>query len=237
MQLDNVPVRDSIQRIPRPATEGLAPKWNIWRLYGALDAAQRQMTGAAEGGPDPRAYAQLLRRYMQETHRQPQRGVITPGQLSKTASWMELTEARQAQEAADAPWQPRMRSTWTGHPGEATTNTPWHTRYTTEPYQRRRKTRNKLKPDHLDRHPNNGHCTASWQNTPSSRTQTSHTWSELQDWPKYETEVLEGHTGAPATTPPIAWDHLMPEGDIGALSRQFNPRRQDTPSTTATNPL
>ena len=57
---------------------------------------------------------------------------------------------------------PRVRSTWTGHLGEATTNTPWHTRYTKQTYQQRRKTHNKPKPNHLDRHPNNGRCTGSW---------------------------------------------------------------------------
>ena len=41
----------------------------------------------------------------------------------------------------------------------------------------------------------------------------------LQDLPKYGTEVLEVHTGPPATTPPSAWDHLVPEGDIGKLAK------------------
>ena len=97
MQLDNGPVRGSIQRVLRLAKEAPAPQRNIWSHYGALDAAQRQITGAAERAADARAYAQRLRRYMQEAHRQPQTGVITQGQMSKTASWMELTEAPQAQ--------------------------------------------------------------------------------------------------------------------------------------------
>ena len=41
----------------------------------------------------------------------------------------------------------------------------------------------------------------------------------LQDWPKYETQVLEGHTGPPDTAPRTAWDHLVPDGDIGALAK------------------
>ena len=40
----------------------------------------------------------------------------------------------------------------------------------------------------------------------------------LQDWTKYETEVLEGHTGPPDTTPCTTWDSLVPDGDIGALA-------------------
>ena len=38
---------------------------------------------------------------MQEAHKQPPTGVITQGQLSKTASWREVTEAQHAQEALD----------------------------------------------------------------------------------------------------------------------------------------
>ena len=38
---------------------------------------------------------------MQEAHKQPPTAVITQGQLSKTTSWMELGEARHAQEALD----------------------------------------------------------------------------------------------------------------------------------------
>ena len=58
MQLDNGPVRGSIQRVLRLAKEAPAPQRTIWSHYGALHAAQRQITGAEEGGPDPRAYAQ-----------------------------------------------------------------------------------------------------------------------------------------------------------------------------------
>ena len=41
----------------------------------------------------------------------------------------------------------------------------------------------------------------------------------LQDWPKYETEVLEGPTGPPGTTSPTTWDDLVPEGGISALAK------------------
>ena len=40
----------------------------------------------------------------------------------------------------------------------------------------------------------------------------------LQDWTKYETEILEGHTGAPDTTPRTEWDSVVPDRDIGGLA-------------------
>ena len=41
----------------------------------------------------------------------------------------------------------------------------------------------------------------------------------LQDWTKYETEVLEGHTGPPDTTPRATRDDLVPNEDIDALAK------------------
>ena len=40
----------------------------------------------------------------------------------------------------------------------------------------------------------------------------------LQDWTKYETEVLEGHTGPPDTTSCTTWDNVVPDGDIRQLA-------------------
>ena len=40
----------------------------------------------------------------------------------------------------------------------------------------------------------------------------------LQDWTKYETEVLEGHTGPLDTTSCTTWDDVVPDGDIWALA-------------------
>ena len=40
----------------------------------------------------------------------------------------------------------------------------------------------------------------------------------LQDWTKYETEVLEGQTGPSGATSRTAWDDVVPNGDIGALA-------------------
>ena len=40
----------------------------------------------------------------------------------------------------------------------------------------------------------------------------------LQDWTKYETEVLEGHTGPPDTTSHTTWDGVVPDRDMGALA-------------------
>ena len=95
MQLDDDPVRDSIQRILRLATEAPAPQRTTLSLYAVLDAAQSEITRTTN------AYAQRLQRCMQEADKQPPTGVITQGQLSITASWMELTEARHAQEVLD----------------------------------------------------------------------------------------------------------------------------------------
>ena len=40
----------------------------------------------------------------------------------------------------------------------------------------------------------------------------------LQDWTKYETEFLEGHTGPPGTTSRTTWDDVVPDGEIRALA-------------------
>ena len=40
----------------------------------------------------------------------------------------------------------------------------------------------------------------------------------LHDWTKYETEVLERHTGPADTTFRTTWDDVVPDGDIGALA-------------------
>ena len=41
----------------------------------------------------------------------------------------------------------------------------------------------------------------------------------LQDWPKYETGVLQGHTRPPDTTDRTTWDDLLPNIDISALAK------------------
>ena len=40
----------------------------------------------------------------------------------------------------------------------------------------------------------------------------------LQDSTKYETEIPEGHTGPPDTTPRTTWDSVVPDGDIRTLA-------------------
>ena len=40
----------------------------------------------------------------------------------------------------------------------------------------------------------------------------------LQDWTKYETEVLERHTGPPDAMSRTTWDDVVPDGDMGALA-------------------
>ena len=41
----------------------------------------------------------------------------------------------------------------------------------------------------------------------------------LQDRLRYETEVLEGYTERPETTPPTRWNDLVPNGDIFVLAK------------------
>ena len=40
----------------------------------------------------------------------------------------------------------------------------------------------------------------------------------LQDWCKYETEVLEEHTGPPGAKSRTTWDDVVPDGHTGALA-------------------
>ena len=48
-------------------------------------------------------------------------------------------------------------------------------------------------------------------------TEAAYVESMLQDWTKYETEVLEGHTGPLDTTSRTTLDQVVPDGDIRAL--------------------
>ena len=50
----------------------------------------------------------------------------------------------------------------------------------------------------------------------------------LQDWTKYETEILEGHTGPPGTTSRTTWDDVVPDGDIGALATTVRTTFEDS---------
>ena len=49
----------------------------------------------------------------------------------------------------------------------------------------------------------------------------------LQDWTKYETEILEGHTGPLDTTPSTTWESVVPDGDIGALAATARTQFED----------
>ena len=49
-------------------------------------------------------------------------------------------------------------------------------------------------------------------------TQAAYLERMLQDWTKYETEVLEGHTDPSGATSRTTWDDVVPDGDIGALA-------------------
>ena len=50
----------------------------------------------------------------------------------------------------------------------------------------------------------------------------------LQDWTKYETEVLEGHTGPPHTTSRTTWDNVVRDGDIGAAATTVHTTFEDS---------
>ena len=49
----------------------------------------------------------------------------------------------------------------------------------------------------------------------------------LQDWTKYETGVLEGHTGPPEPRSRTTWDDVVPDGDIRALATTIRTTFQD----------
>ena len=49
----------------------------------------------------------------------------------------------------------------------------------------------------------------------------------LQDWTKYKTEVLEGHTGQLSATSRTTWDDVVPDGDIGALATTIRTTFED----------
>ena len=202
--------------------------------------------------------------------------VITQRRLSKTASWMELTEARHAQEALDhiqesndpppTEWEDTalililtIRS-WTWNHTVAL-----HDK-TSPPYAciaTCRRATASAGEVHLDWTPGRGneeynvahtlsHGNVQTEEEDPEQTETqpprqtplqrtlykllAHAWTlaehsiqpytdvtyvrrMLQDWPKYGTEVLEGHTQPPATTPRTTWDNLVPDGDISALPK------------------
>ena len=58
----------------------------------------------------------------------------------------------------------------------------------------------------------------------------------LQDWPKYETKVLQGHTGPPETTPPPMWDNLVPDRDMGKLPKMIQNKAPRHPFNDNYNP-
>ena len=54
----------------------------------------------------------------------------------------------------------------------------------------------------------------------------------LQDWTKYETEVLEEHTAPPGATSRTTWDDIVPDGDIGALATTVRAAFETAPDPT-----
>ena len=49
----------------------------------------------------------------------------------------------------------------------------------------------------------------------------------VQDWTKYNMEVLEGHTDPRDTTSGTTWDDVVPDGDFGALATTLRTTFED----------
>ena len=62
-------------------------------------------------------------------------------------------------------------------------------------------------------------------------TEAAYVEGMLQDWTKYESEVLEGHTGPPDTTSCTTWDNIVPAVDIGALATVPRSKTAQGPTT------
>ena len=258
MELHDDPVRDSIRHVLQSVTGALDPQRPAWSLYGAPDTAQRQITAAADGSSDPRAYAQRIRRGMQEARQKPTTGVVTQGQVSKTGCWMELTEARHVQEPldhiqkSDGPPPTAYKEaaiiiiltlhSWTYNdtitlddktgPPYARTATCRHFTASAAEVQldwRPGRDNDEYTMVHTVHHKNAAteeehpeqtvtepprpaseqwplykllpHAGALAEHSIRSYKDITYVERMLQDWPKYETEVLEGQTGLPDTTP------------------------------------
>ena len=58
-------------------------------------------------------------------------------------------------------------------------------------------------------------------------TESAYVERMLQDWTKYEMEVLEGHTGPPGTTSRTTPEDVVPDGDIRALAETVRTAFED----------
>ena len=95
MDLDNDPLRESIERVLQVAADAhQRPTWSLNRALNETD--QRMMhTGSNR---DPGAYIQELRRDMQNAQQQSPEGVVVQGRETKTGAWTNLTGAPHAKE-------------------------------------------------------------------------------------------------------------------------------------------
>ena len=213
---------------------------------------------------------------MQGAHKRPPTGLITPGRLSKTASWIELTEAIHAQEDLDQIQQlddplptgcqdaalifiltPHSRTcnhtitlddktglpyarTATCRPTTASAgevHVDWTPRRGDEEYTVAHTVHHGNVPTEVEDPEKTeiqpprptpqqwtlykllAHARTLAEHSIQPYTEVTYVERILQDWLKYETEVLEGHTGPPATTPSTTWDELVPDGDISRLAK------------------
>ena len=205
-----------------------------------------------------------------------QTGVITQGGLSKTASWMEVTEARHAQEALDhiqasddppsteckeaalililtlhswtwnhtitlqdkagppyartATCRPTTASTgevhldWTPGRGDEEYTVAHTVRHGNVPMEAEDPEQTETQPprptpQRWTLYKLMAHACTQAEHSMQPYTDVTYVERILQDWPQYGTEVLEGHTGPPATKPPTTWDDLVPDRDISGLAK------------------
>ena len=73
-------------------------------------------------------------------------------------------------------------------------------------------------PQHWTLYQQLAHARSLAEHTIQLYTEGAYVQRMLQDWTKYETEVLEGHTGPPDTTSRTTWEDVVPDGDLGALA-------------------
>ena len=78
-------------------------------------------------------------------------------------------------------------------------------------------------------------CTLA-EHTIQPYTEAAYVERMLQDWTKYETEVLEGHTGPLDAISRATWDDVVPDGDIGGLRSKTSPNPTTRLETTVTAP-
>ena len=131
-----------------------------------------------------------------------------------------------APQHADPPTRQRVNPTWNGHPNEKNEYILVHaTRNGNRVADRKEPTLEPTTsppkrpgPQHWTPYKQLAHARTLAKHSIQPYTDAAYEERMLQDWTKYETEIPEGHTGPPHTTPRTTWDRVVPERDIGALA-------------------